>query len=121
MWKGYAADLPGQPRLAALRIADADYASFTADFGPGAMLVLYSDILTDCVDEHRNRSGKSGAFERISDCATAPTAEALVAAVCAPFLDAPTGPLIDDLTVVCIMRTRRSRAVARRPGSRPRG
>ena len=82
---------------------NAEYSCFKADFGPGGMLFLYSDILSDCTDESGQRAGDAGAFALIQGCAGEATAEAAVARVCAPFLDQPSRPLSDDLTTVCIM------------------
>jgi len=82
----------------------AAYPSTKAEFGPGGMLFLYSDILTDRIDEHGNRVGEAGAFAWIQHCAGQVTAETAVERVCAPFFDPPGRPLGDDLTVVCIMR-----------------
>jgi sigma-B regulation protein RsbU (phosphoserine phosphatase) len=84
--------------------AEADYSCSKIDFGPGGMLFLYSDILTDCADESGNRVGEDGAFTLIQSCAEEPTAEAAVERVCAPFFDPPGKPLSDDLTVVCVLR-----------------
>jgi serine phosphatase RsbU (regulator of sigma subunit) len=85
-------------------IVDADYACFKVDFEPGGVLFLYSDILTDAMDEHGHRAGEAGAFQHVQDCAAEATAEAAVERICAPFFDPPDRPLSDDLTVVCIRR-----------------
>ncbi len=84
--------------------ASAEYASKSAVFGPGAALFLYSDGLTDCHDAAGNRIGEAGAFTLVQSYAAGPSAEAIVAGICAPFLDQRTVPLSDDLTVVCIRR-----------------
>lgn len=83
---------------------DADYASFKADFGPGAIFFLYSDILTDFTDENGHRAGEAGAFAVIQSCIGDASAEVAVERVCAPFFDPDGLALSDDLTVVCIMR-----------------
>jgi sigma-B regulation protein RsbU (phosphoserine phosphatase) len=70
--------------------ASADYSNRTSVFGPGAMLYLYSDMLTDVVDEGGHRAGEAGAFALIQSCARAPTAEAIVERICAPLLNQPT-------------------------------
>ncbi len=82
----------------------ADYVCAEAEFGQGAMLLLYSDMLTDYVDESGRRAGEEAAFDRVQRCAGLPTAEQIVSQTCAPFLDQQTIPLSDDLTVVCILR-----------------
>jgi serine phosphatase RsbU (regulator of sigma subunit) len=82
----------------------AAYACAKANFSPGGMLFLYSDILTDCTDRNGQRAGEDGAFALIERGAAEDTAEAAVGCVCAPFLDPPGQSLCDDLTVVCIRR-----------------
>jgi serine phosphatase RsbU (regulator of sigma subunit) len=82
----------------------ADYRSAKANFEPGGMLFLYSDLLIDAMDEQGNRAGEEGAFAAIQRCAGEPTAEAMVERVCAPLFDPPGKALSDDLTVVCIRR-----------------
>lgn len=83
---------------------NADYTCSKADFHPGGILFLYSDILTDFFDESGHRAGETGAFDRIRRCAAEATAEAAVERICAPFFASATTPLDDDLTVVCIRR-----------------
>ena len=82
----------------------ADYCCSDTRFEPGGMLVLYSDILTDCAGEQGNRAGEDGAFALIQGCIGEPTAEAVVERICGPLLDPPCNALTDDLTVVCIRR-----------------
>ena len=82
----------------------ADYPTAKAEFDPGGILLLYSDILIDAMDQHGNRAGEEGAFAAIQRCADEPTAHATVERICAPFFDPPEKPLSDDLTVVCIRR-----------------
>ena len=84
--------------------ARAGYAGATADFASGALLLLYSDMLTDGVDEHGRRADEASALTLARSCAGAATAEAIVEGICAPFLNRPTVPLSDDLTVVCVRR-----------------
>jgi serine phosphatase RsbU (regulator of sigma subunit) len=85
-------------------IVSAEYPCAKAEFGLGGTLFLYSDILTDRIDEHGTRAGEEGAFAWIQHCAGQVTAETAVERICAPFFDPPGTPLSDDLTVVCIMR-----------------
>ena len=94
-------DSTGVPLGIAVRV---EYPCAKVEFGPGGMLFLYSDILTDRIDEHGNRAGEAGAFAWIQRCAGPVSAETAVERVCAPFFDPPGTPLNDDLTVVCIMR-----------------
>jgi hypothetical protein len=68
------------------------------------MLLLYSDMLTEGVDKHGRRADETSAFALVQSCADAATAEAIVDGICAPFLNRPSVPLSDDLTVVCIRR-----------------
>lgn len=84
--------------------AEADYACATACYGPGAMLFLNSDMLTDLVDKDGQRVGEAGALAVVEGCAEAWSAQAVVQQACAPFLDTANGLLSDDLTVICIRR-----------------
>jgi len=84
--------------------AGAEYICRAAPFDPGAMIVLYSDMLTDAVDPNGGRVADGSALALVQGCATAPSANAIVAGICAPFLDQSEIPLTDDLTVICIRR-----------------
>ena len=83
----------------------AEYLCAETPFGQGAMLFLYSDVFTDFLAERGSVAGKAGALELALGCADAPTAEAFVARICAPFLNQPSVALGDDLTAVCIVRS----------------
>ena len=82
----------------------AEYAPAEAQLGPGGMLFLYSDVLTDTSDARGTRAEEAGAFALIERYAGEATAEAAVQGVCAPFLDPSGQALSDDLTAVCIRR-----------------
>lgn len=82
--------------------ADAEYAAFSVPFGPGGTVVLYSDMLTDFMDENGQRAEEGAALQHVQACVGAPTAGEIVERICIPFLGEGAVPLTDDLTVVCL-------------------
>lgn len=83
---------------------DAGYVDREAEFAPGAMLVLYSDLVCEAVDRRGERADEAGAQAMIESCAEAATAAAFVARLCDSMLERYGPRLADDLTVVCVRR-----------------
>ncbi|PPQ26233.1 SpoIIE family protein phosphatase [Rhodopila globiformis] len=83
---------------------DANYENRAARFGPGGVLLLYSDLLTEVRNARGHRAGDAAVLELIPGAMDEASAEAVVERICAPFLDQPETLLTDDLTTICIKR-----------------
>jgi sigma-B regulation protein RsbU (phosphoserine phosphatase) len=79
---------------------DAFYTEHDRPFDQGGMLFLYSDGLTDLVDDAGRRIGESRLLEVVRRESAAPTATDLLTSVRAAFARELEKPLVDDLTIL---------------------
>ena len=83
-------------------------------FGPGAMLLLYSDGLPENPDRRGNRIGEAGLLEAIDSSVAGLTPPEVIERLCEAASIQASGTLPDDTTVICVDR-REAAATAARP------
>lgn len=73
-------------------------------FGPGSMLVLFSDGLTEFPDDHGRRIGNEGVRKVVGACHPGMTPHQIIEQLCRTAGVGENNALPDDTTIVCVDR-----------------